>query len=44
MFLETGTLTREDLMAFFHGGDLKAKYQPVHEDIKALVNGGENNG
>jgi len=43
MFLETGTLTREDLMTFFHGGDLKAKYQPVHEDIKALVNGGENN-
>jgi len=43
-FLKTGTLTRVDLMEFYHGGDLKAKYQSVHEDIKALVNGGENNG
>jgi hypothetical protein len=42
-FLKTGTLTRVDLMEFYHGGDLKAKYQSVHEDIKALVNGGEGN-
>jgi hypothetical protein len=43
-FLKTGTLTRVDLMEFFHGGDLRAKYQPFHEGIKALVNGGEDNG
>ncbi len=40
-FLDTGTLTREDLLTFYQGGDLKAKYQPVQEDIKALINGGE---
>lgn len=40
-FLETGTLSREDLLAFYQGGDLKAKYQPVQEDIKNLINGGE---
>ena len=43
-FLETGTLTREDLLAFYNGGDLKAKYQSVHEDIKSLFKGGEVNG
>lgn len=43
-FIESGTLTREDLLAFYQGGDLKAKYQIIHEDIKTLVKGGENNG
>lgn len=43
-FLKTGTLTRTDLLDFYQGGDLKAKYHSVHEDIKALVNGGEANG
>lgn len=36
-FLETGTLTRTDLLDFYSGKDLKAKYQSVHEDIKSLI-------
>ncbi len=43
-FLETGTLTRTDLLAFYQGGDLKAKYQLVDEEIKSLANGGDYNG
>jgi hypothetical protein len=43
-FLETGTLTRTDLLDFYNGGDVKAKYQVIHEDIKTLVKGGENDG
>lgn len=39
-FLETGTLTRADLLDFYSGGDVKAKYQMVHEDIKSLVQKG----
>lgn len=36
-FLETGTLTRTDLLDFYNGGDVKAKYQAIHEDIKSII-------
>lgn len=36
-FLKTGTLTRVDLMEFYHGGDLKAKYQLLEQDIKSII-------
>lgn len=40
-FLETGTLTRTDLLDFYSGKDLRAKYQAIHEDIKSLIHQGE---
>ncbi len=36
-FLDTGTLTRTDLLDFYNGGDVKAKYQVIHEDIKSII-------
>jgi hypothetical protein len=36
-FLETGTLTRNDLLDFYSGKDLKLKYQPIHDDITSLT-------
>jgi len=36
-FLDTGTLTRTDLLEFYNGGDVKAKYQVIHEDIKSII-------
>lgn len=35
-FLETGTLSKADLLDFYSGKDLKIKYQAVHEEIVAL--------
>ena len=37
-FLKTGTLTRNDLLNFYSGNDLKSKYQPIYESISALTN------
>jgi len=36
-FLETGTLSKSDLLDFYSGKDLKMKYQPVHEAITSLL-------
>jgi hypothetical protein len=36
-FLETGTLSRNDLLDFYSGKDLKLKYQPIHDDITSLT-------
>lgn len=35
-FLETGTLSKADLLDFYSGKDLKIKYQAIHEEIVAL--------
>lgn len=35
-FLETGTLSKADLLDFYSGKDLKIKYQAIHEDIVTL--------
>lgn len=37
-FLETGTLSRTDLLEFYSGKDLKLKYQPIHDNIMSLTN------
>lgn len=36
-FLKTGTLTRVDLMEFYHGGDLKTKYKSLEQDINSII-------
>lgn len=35
-FLETGTLSKADLLEFYSGKDLKIKYQAIHDEIVAL--------
>ena len=35
-FLEDGTMTKEDLYAFFEGDEVREKYKTIEQEIKAL--------
>ena len=35
-FLEAGTLSKNDLLDFYSGKELRAKYQPIHDEIMSL--------
>lgn len=36
-FLEQGTLTREDLLNYYHGDDVRDKYRIVEKDIETML-------
>lgn len=39
-FLESGTLTSQDLLEFYFADDVKDRYEVIEEEIKALAEGG----